>query len=97
VRYRIDRRARTATLVQTLTDKRVGHSYCCGSAQRLTHGHWLIDWGANPFITEVGPNGKPVLSLKMPRKLFSYKAQSVRSGVLTRDALRAGMDAQYPR
>jgi hypothetical protein len=97
VRYRIDRRARTATLVQTLTDERVGPSYCCGSAQRLTLGHWLIDWGANPFITEVGPDGRPVLSLKMPRKLFSYKAQSVPSGVLTREALRAGMDAQYPR
>jgi hypothetical protein len=95
VRYRI--RGRTATLVQTIKDRRVGHSYCCGSAQRLRGGHWLIGWGASPFITEVGPNGRPVLSLKMPRKLFSYKAQSVAPGVLTREALRAGMDAQYPR
>jgi hypothetical protein len=95
VRYRVEGRA--ATLVQTIRDRRVGHSYCCGSAQRLRRGHWLIDWGASPLITEVGRDGRPVLSLKMPRRLFSYKAQSVAPGVLTRDALRAGMDAQYPR
>jgi hypothetical protein len=93
VRYRINRRAHTARLVQRFTDKRVGHSYCCGSAQRLAHGHWLIDWGANPYITEVGPRGRRVLSLKLPDKLFSYRAQSVPPGILTRDALRAGMDA----
>jgi hypothetical protein len=38
-----------------------------------------------------------VLTLTMPRQLFSYRAQAVPPGVLTRDALRAGMDAQYPR
>ena len=97
VRYRINTRARTATLVQRFTDKRVRGSYCCGSAQRLSHGHWLVDWGANPIITELRGNGSPVLTLKLPRKLFSYKAHSVEPGVLTRDALRAGMDAQYPR
>jgi hypothetical protein len=95
VRYRI--RGRTATLVQTIKDRRVGHSYCCGGAQRLRDGRWLIAWGASSIIEEVRRNGKPVLALTLPGKLFSYKAQSVAPGVLTRDALREGMDQQYPR
>jgi Arylsulfotransferase (ASST) len=95
VRYRIS--GRTATLVQVIRDKRVGHSYCCGSAQRLGGGHWLVDWGASSLIEELAPHDKRVLALKLPGKLFSYRAQSVPPGVLTRDALRAGMDAQYPR
>src|SRR4051812_43277282 len=94
VRYRI--RGRTATLVQTIKDPRVGHSYCCGSGQRLGHGHWLVDWGANSIIEELRGR-KRVLTLTLPHKLFSYRAQSVPPGILTRDALRAGMDAQYPR
>jgi hypothetical protein len=97
VHFRIDAKKRTATLVQELTDKRVGPSYCCGSAQRLSHGHWLVDWGANPIIEELRANSTRVLTLTMPRQLFSYRAQAVPAGSLTRDALRAGMDAQYPR
>jgi hypothetical protein len=96
VRYRINRRAHTARLVQTIKDKRVGHSYCCGSGQRLGGGHWLVDWGANSIIEELRGR-KRVLTLTLPGKLFSYRAQSVPRGVLSRDALRAGMDAQYPR
>jgi hypothetical protein len=97
LRFRIDAKKRTATLVQELRDKRVGASYCCGSGQRLSHGHWLVDWGANPIIEELRANGGRVLTLTMPRRLFSYRAQSVAPGVLTRDALRAGMDAMHPR
>ena len=95
VRYRI--KGRTATLVQVIRDKRVGHSYCCGSAQRLGGGHWLVDWGASSLIEELDGRQRRVLALTLPGKLFSYRAQSVPAGVLTRDALRAGMDAQYPR
>jgi hypothetical protein len=97
VRYRINRGARTATLVQRVTDRRAGHSYCCGSAQRLTGGRWLVDWGANSIIEELTGSGRRILTLTLPRKLFSYRAQSVPPGILTRDALRAGMNAQFPR
>jgi hypothetical protein len=97
VRYRINRRTKTARLVQRISDKRTGHSYCCGNAQRLAKGRWLIDWGATSLIEEVTGSGKRILALTLPRKLFSYRAQSVPSGILTRDALRAGMNAQFPR
>jgi hypothetical protein len=96
-RYRINRRARTAKLVQRISDKRVGHSYCCGNAQRLAKGRWLVDWGANSLIEEVTGSGKRVLALTLPRQLFSYRAQSVPRGVLTRRALHAAMDKMFPR
>ena len=97
VRYRINRRTKTARLVQQITDKKIGHSYCCGNAQRLSGGRWLVDWGANSVIEELTGRGKRIFALTLPRKLFSYRAQSVPPGILTRDALRAGMNAQFPR
>ncbi|MEA2441692.1 MAG: hypothetical protein QOH76_3116 [Thermoleophilaceae bacterium] len=97
VRYRINRRKRTATLVQQLVDKRVAHSYCCGNAQRLARGRWLVDWGSNSLIEELTGRGGRVLAITLPRKLFSYRAQSVPRGILTRDKLHAAMDTMFPR
>jgi hypothetical protein len=97
VRFRIDRRTRTARLVQRIRDRNVGHSYCCGSVQRLSGSRWLIDWGSRSLMEEVTGRGRRVLSITLPNKLFTYRAQSVPPGVLTREALRAGMNAQYPR
>ena len=97
VRYRLNLRKRTATLVESVTDKRAGYAYCCGSAQRLPKGHWLISWGGRPIVTELDRHDRPVLTLRLPDKLFSYWAQGVMPGVLSPEQLRAGMDAQYPR
>jgi hypothetical protein len=97
VRYRINARRKTATLIQVIRDKRAGHSYCCGDGQRLSGGRWLVDWGANSIIEELTGGGKRILTLTLPNKLFSYRAQSVPAGVLTREALQAGMNAQFPR
>ena len=97
VRYRINPRTHTARLVQQIRDRRIGHSYCCGNAQRLTGGRWLVDWGANSVIEELTGRGRRILTLTLPHKLFSYRAQSVPPGILTRDALQAGMNAQFPR
>jgi hypothetical protein len=97
VRYRINTRTKTARLVQQIRDKKVGHSYCCGNGQRLNGSRWLIDWGSRSTIEEVANSGRRILAITLPRKLFSYRAQSVPPGVLTRDALQAGMNAQFPR
>jgi hypothetical protein len=97
VRYRINRGTKTARLVQQIRDRKVGHSYCCGNGQRLSGGRWLIDWGSRSLIAEVTGRGKRVLAITLPRKLFSYRAQSVPRGYLTREALHAGMNAQFPR
>jgi hypothetical protein len=96
-RYRLNLRKRTATLVENVTDRRTIYSYCCGSGQHLPKGHWLISWGSNPIITELDRRHRPVLTLTLPRKLYSYSAQAVLPGVVTIDQLRAGMNAMFPR
>jgi hypothetical protein len=99
-RYRIDTRRHTATLVEDVRDKRLHASYCCGGATRLAGGRWLISWGANSLITELDSarhRHRPIFTIKLPNDLFSYRVQGVAPGVVSRDALRAGMDAMYPR
>jgi hypothetical protein len=99
-RYRLDLRRRTATLVEDVRDKRLIQSYCCGSGTRIAGGRWLVAWGANPIITELSSAAhghKPIFTITLPKKLFSYRVQGVEPGVVTREALRAGMDAMFPR
>ena len=57
VRYRIDLFAKTAQLLEQVSDPDVASSFCCGSAQRLDDGSWLMSWGGTPIVTEFGPNG----------------------------------------
>jgi plastocyanin len=97
VRYRINTRTRTARLVQVIRDRKIGRSYCCGNAQRLSGSRWLIDWGSRPLIEEVTGRGKRILGITLRDRLFSYRAQSVPGGLLTREALQAGMNAMFPR
>jgi hypothetical protein len=97
VRYRIDTRRRTATLLEQLKDRRVKSSSCCGSGRRLSGGDWLVGWGGKPVIEELTPRGRSVLRLKMADDLFSYRAQPVSATLLSRAELHAGMDAQFPR
>jgi hypothetical protein len=99
-RYRISARKRTATLVEDVRDKRLHASYCCGSGTRLSDGRWLISWGANSLITELDTarrRHRPIFTIKLPHDLFSYRVQGVAPGIVSRDALRAGMDAMHPR
>ncbi|CAB4881252.1 unannotated protein [freshwater metagenome] len=96
VRYRIDRARRTATLVEDVRDPRVTTSPGLGSARRLRGGHWVMSWGGRPFITELTPKGRPVLTLTLPNGA-SYRAQALEPGFLSAARLRAGMDAMHPR
>jgi hypothetical protein len=99
-RYRIDTRRRTATLVEDVRDKRLHASYCCGSGTRLPGGRWLISWGANSLITELDAarrKHRPIFTIELPHQLFSYRVQGIAPGLVSREALRAGMDAMHPR
>jgi hypothetical protein len=97
VRYRIDTGARTATLVEQLTDPEVNSSFCCGSSAKLASGNWVMAWGGTSSITEMTPSGSRVFRIKTTPPFFTYRAVPIAQGVLTREALRSGMDAQYPR
>lgn len=96
LRYRLDTGARTAMLLEQMTDPRVVESNCCGSSRRLPGGHWLMSWGMNGVVTELTAGGEPVLTFTL-EKGFSYRAQPVSSALVDRTALHAGMNAMHPR
>ena len=94
VRYQIDTLARTAEVVEELSDSRVAAAFCCGSARRLPGGHWLVAWGAAPFLSELDSAGSPVLTIKYNLgRVFSYRAVPILAGTVAATTLRNGMDA----
>jgi hypothetical protein len=94
IRYRIDTAARTAEVVEAIQDTRVSASAFTGSARRLPGGHWLVQWGGAPFMTELDAAGNPVLTIQYNLGSgFSYRAVPVLSGTLSAVTLRDGMDA----
>jgi arylsulfotransferase ASST len=99
VRYRINGKERTATLLESISDPAVPASTCCGSARRLANGSWLIDWGRNPLkhglsngIGGYKPNGARTFLLSFD-STASYRAEPVPNGALTVRDLRRGMRA----
>ena len=97
VRFAIDDTDHTATLLEDVRDSAGAGSGCCGSTRRLPDGDWVTQWGSNPYATEQTGTGVPVFKLSFAQGLVSYRADPVLPGELSRAALRAGMDAQYPR
>ncbi len=98
VRYVLDLNARTATLVEQKNDPAtIPIALCCGSSRKLPGGNWLMAWGSAGIITELNPAGSRIFDLTWDDGLFSYRSHPVPYGVVSRTALRAGMDAQFPR
>ena len=97
IRFEINELARTATPVEVVDDPKVARSYCCGSARRLPGGNWVMSWGGSGLVTEFTPSGSRAFWLKFDAPLHSYRDNVIPTGVLRVGALRAGMDAQYPR
>jgi arylsulfotransferase ASST len=98
VRYRIDETAKTASLVESVTDPEVTVSLCCGSARKLDSGGWLMGWGTltSPVIAEYASTGSRVFKLQVPNG-FSYRAFPVPSGRVSAGELRQAMDSMFPR
>ena len=98
VRYVLDLNAHTATLVEQKNDPAtITVPVCCGSARKLPGGNWLMAWGSAGIITELSPSGSRIFDLTWDDTLFSYRSHPVPFGLVSRTALRAGMDAQFPR
>jgi hypothetical protein len=98
VRYRIDEKAGTARLVESVTDPEVGASICCGSARRFGSGSWLIGWGGQRpgVVGAYDERGRPLFRMRTPGH-FSYRAMPVPKGSVTLADLRRGMDAMAER
>jgi hypothetical protein len=99
VRYRIDPVAKTADLVESVTDPDAAASSCCGSARKLPSGDWLIGWGRTPvggpinrFIGGYNSSGQRIFRLELPYGFF-YRAFPVPKGWIKPQKLRAGMNA----
>ena len=93
VRYRVDLPTRTARFLEQVNDPHVLSSICCGSAQRLGDGSWVMSWGGNPNVTEFGPNGARDFELTFSLPGFSYRVAVITGGTPSIADLRAGMDA----
>jgi hypothetical protein len=94
MRYVIDEAERTAEVVEAIQDPRATNSLCCGSARRLPGGNWVVQWGDNPYMTELDPSGNPVVTISYNLGTgFSYRAVPILPGVVAADQLRRGMDA----
>jgi hypothetical protein len=56
-----------------------------------------MSWGGNSTVTELSATNTPVFRLIFNNGLVSYRGEPVLPGQLNAPALRAGMDAQFPR
>jgi hypothetical protein len=97
LRFRIDEEAGTATVIENVSDPRAQTSACCGSSRRLANGNWITAYGGRQLISEVTPNGTPVLTIMTEPSSWAYRIVPVEAGVLPASAWRAGMDAMHPR
>jgi len=97
VQYQLDTTARTATLIDSLTDSDIPTSGCCGGARRLPAGGWAVSWGYSSLIGEYDNQGNRVFSLRYPTGAFSYRVVPVLDNELSATDLRQGMNDQFPR
>ena len=95
VRYRVDPQARTARLVQSISDPDAAASICCGSARRLPSSDWLVGWGGIPFVGAYNSGGQRLFKLDLPGS-FSYRSFPVPPRALSAAQLRRGMNAMSP-
>jgi hypothetical protein len=93
VRYRIDEEARTARLVESLSDPEIASSPFMGSARRLASGEWLVGWGGNGHVAGYGSTGRRLFDLETPTSsLGTYRATPVPPGAVGIRRLRQAMD-----
>jgi hypothetical protein len=72
---RVDERHKTVTLVHSFVHTPPLVAVDQGNMQRLSNGHYVVGWGHQPYVTEFGPHGKPVLDLRFGRSgVDSYRA-----------------------
>jgi hypothetical protein len=72
---RVDERHKTATVVHSFVHTPALVAVDQGNMQKLSNGHYLVGWGHQPYVTEFGPHGKPLLDLRFGRSgVDSYRA-----------------------
>ncbi len=70
---KLDPKAKTATLAAQYVRTPSLLSFCCGSAQALPGGGWMVGWGGLPNLTEFNAQGQMVFDAQLPRGDTSYR------------------------
>jgi hypothetical protein len=74
LRIRLDYKRRRATLVRAYTHRPPLESQSQGAVQLLSDGNTFVGWGAMPYFTEFGRNGKQRFDAHFGPPLQSYRA-----------------------
>ena len=70
---KLDLAAKTATLAAQFVRAPAVLSICCGNAQPLPGGNWMVGWGGLPNLTEFNAAGEMVFDAQLPRGDTSYR------------------------
>jgi len=93
VRYAIDPVARTATLVDSVSDPQIPASFCCGSARDVGSGVWVVAWGGTDTGTETVGDVRQ-FALSFPGQLV-YRVIPLTSSQVSVSQLVSAMDARF--
>jgi Arylsulfotransferase (ASST) len=96
LRFRIDARARTARLIEELSDPDVASSGWQGGTRRLPGGNWATSWASSSNVSEMTPAGARVFHMTFPGRV-SYRVVPIPYGQLPARRLRDAMDRMHPR
>jgi hypothetical protein len=64
---------KTATLASQFVRTPGLLTLCCGNAQPLPGGNWMVGWGGLPNLTEFNAQGQMIYDAQLPRGEFSYR------------------------
>jgi hypothetical protein len=70
---RLDTAHKTATLAAQFARTPGLLTLCCGNAQPLPGGNWMVGWGGLPNLTEFNAQGQMIYDAQFPRGEFSYR------------------------
>ena len=70
---KLDLKAKTATLAAQFVRSPALNTPCCGNAQQLPGGNWMVGWGGLPNFTEFNAAGQVLFDAQFPAGEFSYR------------------------
>ncbi len=70
---KLDQQTHSATLLHQYTGNDEFESEYMGDTQPLANGNTFVGWGSEPYFTEYGPSGKPLLEARFPGNDLSYR------------------------
>jgi Arylsulfotransferase (ASST) len=73
IQVKLDTQHMTATLVRAVQHPTPLVAGSQGNVQVLENGNWVVGWGEEPYFSEYGPTGQPLLDAHLPAAYESYR------------------------